>query len=247
MRIPTSVFATRKQHLLAAILLPASLALAAGCGTTSMADTATTPTTDAAAAPVVESPAAVDTTTVQPTTTTPQAPPPAPPQVVHGSGDDVVPVTYGSGVKILEFSCPRCSGNTMVQSDGFESLLVNTIGSYSGKLWMDVRDGSSTSQLTVKATGSWTLTVGSLDLATVATGPVSGHGDDVVIDHTTASTAAISNKGGSGNFVVYNLGVSTGMINLVVNTIGGYSGTDPIDLPGAFQVTSDGSWTIAPQ
>lgn len=29
------------------------------------------------------------------------------------------------GLAITTFSCPRCSGNTIVQSDGAESLLVN--------------------------------------------------------------------------------------------------------------------------
>lgn len=179
-----------------------------------------------------------------PTTTTP--PPDTPPQIVHGTGDDVIQVTRPQS-PIVEFDCPSCTGNTILESNGFNSLLVNTIGSYTGKRWLDIRDTSNTTQLTVKATGSWTITVGGFGLAKMVDGPINGHGDDVVIDTANASTAKITNTG-SGNFAMKNLPTSGGgSIDLAVNTIGSYIGTDPLSTPGLIEVTSDGDWSITPQ
>lgn len=171
---------------------------------------------------------------------------PTPPKTYTGTGDDVVSISKPSGPAIVVFECPHCSENTILQSDGAESLLVNTIGPYSGKRWIDVRDGSNTSKLTVKATGSWKITVGGLDLATHANGPVSGHGDDVIVLAGSTSTATVTNKNGSGNFIVENISDSSGT-NLPINTIGGYSGTVPLQAPSLVQVTSDGDWTITPK
>lgn len=130
---------------------------------------------------------------------TPPAPtttaPPAPPVVKTGKGDDVLTIER-AGVKVVKFDCPRCTGNTILETDGAESLLVNTIGKYSGKHWVDIRDGSVTSTYTIKATGAWTLTVGGLDQARiVADGPITGTGDDVVLAGQSAKAAAITNKG----------------------------------------------------
>lgn len=119
--------------------------------------------------------AKVTTTSVRVTTTT-TIPPPPPPSVYSGAGDDVITLDRPVGLKIVKFECPACSGNTVLKSDGFESLLVNEIGAYSGTRWMDIRDGSRTTTLTVNATGSWTVTVGGIDLAVMAEGPMSGTG-----------------------------------------------------------------------
>lgn len=185
--------------------------------------------------------AAANPAAVPPVTT--QAPPP-PPEVKSGSGDDVVTIHQPSGVKVVRFACPACTGNTVVKTDGAESLLVNTIGAYSGQQWIDVQDGSTTSTLTITATSKWTLTIGGLDMARHVAGPVSGTGDDVVVFTSTSSKAAITNKG-SGNFVLRDVSSSNGA-DLAVNEIGGYTGTVPLAMPSLVQVTSDGSWTINP-
>jgi hypothetical protein len=198
--------------------------------------------TGTATQPAQSTPAAAPATS----TTTPPAPPPAPPVVKTGRGDDVVPVDR-AGVKIVKFECPRCTGNTILETDGAESLLVNTIGKYRGQHWVDIREGSVTSTYTIKATGSWTLTIGGLDLArTFASGAATGTGDDVVLmgDHATA--AAITNKGG-GNFIVEVASIETSRMDLAVNEIGGYSGTVPFDGPALVQVVSEGSWSITPR
>ncbi|WP_433781050.1 hypothetical protein ACQPX6_15360 [Actinomycetospora sp. CA-101289] len=134
----------------------------------------------------------------------------------------------------------------MLKSNGGERLLVNTIGSYEGKRWIDVRDGGSTTQLTVEASGSWTITVGGLDQATRATGAVSGDGDDVVLMSGSTSVASVTNSG-SSNFAVHVLSGSSSSIDLAVNEIGSYSGTIPLAAPALVEVTSSGEWTITPR
>jgi hypothetical protein len=211
----------------------------------------TTQTTQPAAAPLV---AQTTTTspvpapaTIQPTTTTTTTSlPPAPPVVKSGRGDDVVTIER-AGVKIVKFECPKCTSNTIVKTDGAESLLVNTIGKYRGQHWVDIRDGSVTSTYTINAKGAWTLTVGGLDMArSIASGPVTGTGDDVVILGHESKSAAITNKG-EGNFIVQVVSLDTLGIDLAVNQIGGYSGTVPLDGPAIVQVNSAGSWTVTPK
>ncbi len=137
---------------------------------------------------------AITTTTPSPSYTDPapsytDTPPPSPrpaspPTVYNGRGDDIVSITKDPGVAVLQFECPKCSDNTIVTTDGSEHTLVNEIGSYMGKQLIDLRDGSTTTTVTVKATGAWKMTVASgLGAATVATGdaPVAGQGDDVVL------------------------------------------------------------------
>jgi hypothetical protein len=88
-----------------------------------------------------------------PTTFTPL--PGSAPTVYTGRGDDVVSITKDPGPAILQFECLKCTSNTIVRSDGRDSLLVNTIGNYSGRQLIDIQDGSTTTTVTVKATGTW--------------------------------------------------------------------------------------------
>ncbi len=198
------------------------------------ASAAVTPNAVTPAAPAVPAPAAP----------APAAPAASAPTSYTGRGDDVVTIKKDDGPAIVTFECAKCSANTVLQSDGGDSLLVNTIGSYSGRRLIDATDGSTTSTLTVKATGSWKITVASgLASATKGGTSVSGHGDDVAVLTGNISKAAITNKGGSSNFVVQVYG-SSGFPDLAVNTIGGYSGTVPIETPAALAITSTGSWSV---
>ena len=183
------------------------------------------------------------TTTTEPTTTT--TPPPPPPSVYNGKGDDVITLDRPQGLKVIHFACAKCTGNTVLKSDGAESLLVNTIGAYDGQRWADIRDGSVTSSLTVSATGAWTITVGGIEMADVAgTGTANGRGDDVVLMPNSSTKAAVVNKGDS-NFVVEDAPLAGGYLDLAVNEIGGYQGTVPLSGPALVQVTSSGTWSIA--
>lgn len=181
------------------------------------------------------------------TTTMPQTPPP-PPKKYTGKGDDVVQVdVHDLGVVIFE--CPGCTGSVVLKSDGDDVVLVNAIGAYTGKHWINYR-GGTTSELTVKAAGAWTITVGGLDLATLSDGtaPVTGKGDDVVVFRGGFRVAAISNTGSKDNFIVkVKSAPGSGLPQVAVNVIGSYEGTVHLAAPGVVQVTSSGNWTITPR
>ena len=194
-----------------------------------------------------------DNSTLTPTVTPTPTPKPAPKaQVVlktyTGSGDDVIHVNYSKPV-IVAFSCSSCSGNTVLQSDsGFDSLLVNTIGGYSGRHLVNTEDGSLLSKLTITADAKWKLKIENPAVAitthlTRVGQTVHGSGDDVVSIGDPIGDAHFTNHG-SSNFVVQAYG---GSDTLVINAIGSYSGTKPLQGPEVIQVKSDGNWSILGQ
>lgn len=163
------------------------------------------------------------------------------PQTLEGTGDDVVKIAAIDGLALLKFDCPDCSGNVTLETDGAEGLLVNTIGSYSGTHLINVRDNSVTSQLTISAEGSWTVSIAD---ASTASRTLTGKGDTALILSGSTTAAHITNAG-KGNFVV-EVYSSSGS-DLAVNEIGSYSGTVPLSAPAFVQITSEGSWSIEPK
>jgi hypothetical protein len=199
------------------------------------------------AAPAV----AATTSSAPPPTSAAPPPPPAPkpkPKVYTGRGDDVIKVGNLTDLAIAKFSCPRCTGNTVLKSDGPDGLLVNEIGAYTGKRWINLEEDSLTTQFEVETNGKWTLTIGSVDqVATQApSGKASGRGDDVVVLGGEADAAKITHSKGQGNFAIHAYNLETGEGGLLVNEIGGYSGTRPLEAPALVQVTADGNWSISP-
>jgi hypothetical protein len=200
-----------------------------------------------ASASAVESEEATPTPAPEPEPTPEPAPEPDPPAVptqeIPGSGDNVIPVSI-TGPAVVSFWCGDCGSNTVLKTDGRESLLVNTIGVYSGSHLVNTSDGSAITMLTVEAEGNWTI--GIRDLTTIAptNGAATGHGDSVVFMADTFRAAAITNVGES-NFVIKGFGGS--FAELAVNTIGSYQGTVELTGPAFIQVESEGDWSITPQ
>jgi hypothetical protein len=203
-----------------------------GAGPTSAASTSVASVAAAPQPPSAPSP-----------TPSPTPPPPSPPTVYEGTGDDVVTITKDPGVAVVDFECEQCSRNTIVQTDGREQLLVNSIGSYKGRHLIDVYDGSATTTVTIKATGSWKFTLSSgLTALPRASGPISGTGDDVVLIQGDTTKATITYRG-ERNFIIEVIGDRPDM---AVNTIGSYEGTVPLDASAVVVITSSGEWTITP-
>jgi septal ring-binding cell division protein DamX len=171
----------------------------------------------------------------------------AKPRVIKGRGDDVVDIPPLTDIAVVVFDC-RCTGNTVLTSDGPEGLLVNEIGSYRGKRWINVENDAQTTQFEIEASGRWTLTIGTVDrLARQApSGKASGTGDDVVVLGGSATKARIKHTKGQANFVVEAYSLDTGQGGLLINEIGGYSGTRPLNAPALVQITADGTWSITP-
>lgn len=170
------------------------------------------------------------------------------PEQYSGTGDDVVTITKPTdSPAILTFNCPDCTDNTIVQTNGADSLIVNTIGSYSGSHIIDTAQGSNTTQVTITATGSWTLNLDGLDKATeMDTSAISGTGDSVIYADGGTSTAQVTNTG-QDNFIVTVYPADGGHAALPINTIGSYNGTVPLATPAYVQIESDGTWSVTPE
>jgi hypothetical protein len=80
---------------------------------------------------------------------------------------------------------------------------------------------------------------------------LSGSGDDVVdVDKWDGPAIARISYSGRSNFVVWNYGTDGDKIDLLVNTVGDYQGTRPLDFldtehTARFQVESSGDWEIS--
>jgi hypothetical protein len=169
-------------------------------------------------------------------------------QHYKGAGDDVVTLkTPVTSAAVVTFTCQACSSNTVLKSDGRESLLVNEIGAYSGTRLINIHDNSLTTTLTVNADAAWTIDVADVFSLKETDGPASGHGDKVLLYYgpASASKAKIKNVGES-NFAVkaYGSGIYS---PLLVNEIGSYQGTVPFSTPAIVEISSSGDWSITPQ
>ncbi|WP_224093881.1 TM2 domain-containing protein [Arthrobacter sp. StoSoilB13] len=92
-------------------------------------------------------------------------------QTFSGVGDDIVAASLSGAPAIVTFTCDPCSSNTVLKTNGRDSLLVNTIGSYTGTHIVDTSTGSTTSEFTINAQGSWSLTVADITTIPSTTGP----------------------------------------------------------------------------
>jgi hypothetical protein len=184
-----------------------------------------------------------------PVATQTPTPPPAP-VTMSGHGDSVitVPSPY-SNQPTLVAAKNSGSANFAVKSlasdNSEEELLVNTIGNFSGTEAMDFDGSSPAAKLQITAgDGTWSLKFSDPSGAPSFGASTSGDGDAVVAYTGSSGTAAFTNKGTS-NFVVMQFDMLGSSGNLMVNEIGNYSGSVPIDSGGLLVITSDGHWTVS--
>ncbi|TFB98006.1 MULTISPECIES: hypothetical protein [unclassified Cryobacterium] len=169
-------------------------------------------------------------------------------RTVQGQGDSVISIAAYSFQKIVEFTCPDCTSNVIVEAlgpDRASDLLINRTGSYpSGRMLVGFLDltYSSYSQISVHANGHWTLRILDLDMIRQGGSSISGTGDDVVYLDTPGVVATFSNHGTS-NFIVWATDPTYGVDNKI-NVIGNYWGTVAMTSPAIIQITSDGAWSI---
>lgn len=164
-----------------------------------------------------------------------------------GTTDDVISVDILSGTKIIEFSCPTCQGNVIVWGlsvEGYPDLLVNEIGTYSGRVVLGLTDYSDVryTEIEVQARGAWQLAVTDTSTARQVWRTAAGVGDDVVNITAPGRVAAFSHHG-SSNFMVVSRQPGE-FADFVVNEIGTYWGRKVMSTPSLVQVRSSGSWQI---
>lgn len=161
----------------------------------------------------------------------------------EGTGDDVVVTNWPARPAVVTFECLVPGGNVAVQTDGSESMLVNTIGSYRGSRWINIHENTRTRAFLVTAPGPWRLAVADLDSLAPRGSRASGAGDSVVYLSEGITEATISHQG-RGNFIVEVAGAADEPIDLAVNEIGAFHETVPLTGPALVQVSSAGRWRI---
>jgi len=166
-------------------------------------------------------------------------------QSFQGNGDDIVDFETESRA-IVRFSCPDCTSNTVLKTNGRESLLVNEVGSYTGEHLINMNANTITTSYEITADSSWTLSISDLNSVKRVTGKsVSGLGTSVVYVPSTYSKVLIKNVGMS-NFIIYSWPIKQPLFfsPLVVNEIGSYKGTKRIKTPGLVSIRSLGEWSL---
>lgn len=166
-------------------------------------------------------------------------------QSFQGSGDDIVDFETGKRA-IVRFSCPACTSNTVLKTDGRESLLANEVGPYTGEHLINMNANALTTSYEITADSSWTLSINDLNSVTRVTGKsVSGQGTSVIYVASTYSKVLVKNVGMS-NFVMYSWPIkqSAFFSPLLINEIGSYKGTKRIKTPGLVSIRSQGKWSL---
>jgi len=195
------------------------------------------------------SPSATPTESAAPSPESSPEPEPEPEPTIdtvsfEGSGDDVIDHEV-TGPAIVEFDCPACEGNVILETNGPDSLLVNHIGSYSGERFINVNEGEVTTRFTISAGGPWTMTIADVATAEVFGSEAEGSGDRAIFMEGTFDVVDVTYEGES-NFVVYGYGGDS-FSPLVINEIGSYEGTVEMTGPAFVQVISEGDWSITPR
>lgn len=180
---------------------------------------------------------AAPTTTLAPTTTAPPQP-----VVLSGSGPDVVTLPSTDVLVATISHSGRSNFVVWALDEGLAQtdLLVNEIGSYNGRIPVNLR--GDTTALEIDADGAWTISLLPIenDVREVADS-ITGTGSDVLFLAETA-VYAVAHIGES-NFAIWVYG--TDDTDLAVNEIGAYSGNVPLRGPAFVVVEADGMWSIS--
>jgi hypothetical protein len=167
-------------------------------------------------------------------------------QVFTGEGDDVVVIDLAGRAGVVTFDCPACEGPTVLATDGSAPELVDVEGPWSGQYLIDPSDDDvPTTELTVTATGPWSIVVDDVTSVTPSSDEASGSGDRVVYFAEEFLQAAVTHDG-SGLFGL--VSYATGAPQVVVDPADDVELDGSVDLggPGYAQVIADGDWTITP-
>lgn len=128
------------------------------------------------------------------------------------------------------------------EGGGSKDLLANTVGDYDGSTFL--KPGIYFFE--VKSSGRWSISAE--PLGSTSDNSFSGHGCDVTPVFTSSGAYSIGGDSDS-NFIVWGFYDNGNRRDLLVNTIGSYSGTILFNRGAGsfFEITADGGWTIRPQ
>jgi len=195
--------------------------------------------------------------------------PPPQPTTLRGNGDDVSSsFNLIEGIAIFDMTYSGSSNFIIwlynADTGEREELLVNEIGSYSGKAIVGVTTGWSGVSpgryiLDVTASGSWQVTIEQPNPSSAPSLPrtYSGYGSDVpspfLVESGKGAMKFKMHHSGSSNFIIWLYHVSGDREELLVNEIGYYDGSMLVSVGGYsgsspgihyMDVEADGSWSV---
>ena len=173
--------------------------------------------------------------------------------------DPILEKTAGQGDKIVRFTAQEAPTVARITAAGggnfgvvsyvgteYNDLLVNVIGTYGG--WVYV--APSVDRFEITSSGSWTVEVRPITTARswLASEPIAGKGDAVLMLSGGASGITTIKNQGSGNFAVVAYTPEGEYLDLIVNEIGSYSGE--VMLPAADPMVIEvsavgGTWSMS--
>lgn len=172
-------------------------------------------------------------------------------QVFSGAGDSIVTVATVGEPVLVSMTHDGTSNFAVISktaSDGYITLLANTIGVYSGTRLQELSKKEKLSMFDVSADGNWTITIKPLSSATVWTGnSITGSGDTVVKvpKKTKPGNKLGMQHTGTSNFSIISYSSKGKYLTLKANEIGDYSGTKTFGTSAMYLgVETEGSWTL---
>jgi TM2 domain-containing membrane protein YozV len=165
-----------------------------------------------------------------------------------GDGDAVIELPAGAAAGLIRANYTG-TGNFSVlgldeDNQPTADVLVNSLGGYQGISAYGLFGNTTGTAVSLKvmAQGPWTIEVGPMSYAP---GPPSGGvGDDVFLYAGDPVTVALTHDGSENFAVTEYSGDNIGM-SLLVNEIGAYEGSVPIEKgPLVLVVKADGNWTL---
>ena len=158
-----------------------------------------------------------------------------------------IPAPYNNEPTLVKVRYTGGESNFALQTLGtdnsMEELLVDAIGGYQGVEAMDFDGTNPAARMEVSAAGPWTITFTDPANAPSFGTSSSGTGDTVLRYSGSANTAAFTSNG-QGNFAVLQYDSLGQLENLLVDNVGAYSGSVPVDSSGYLVITDDGKWTV---
>ena len=128
-------------------------------------------------------------------------------------------------------------------------LIVNKIGEYRGRKFLDIFEGQESTRFQIEASGKWEIRVlpftgTNLTIVLNPTNGFDGTGDDIVVIGDGKWDLLKIDAKGKRNFIIHGWGKNSGR-DLLVNEIAPYNGT--IILPTGtymFEIEATGPWHL---
>jgi hypothetical protein len=176
---------------------------------------------------------------------------------ISGTGKTATQLfTLQKGVSIFEITHTGGESNfavTLMKSNGeWVDLLVNEIGEYSGKRAIGI-EKSGSYLLDIEADGNWTVNITQPRPTSGLKKPqtFTGKGDSVpqfLYFKKKGLVRFNMSHDGESNFAIWLMNGNGGLVYLLVNEIGSFSGSTAVRIPkkGVYllDITADGNWSV---